>query len=236
MAKGYVLGFIFMIAAVVSYADDDSYWQNRNTADGAKAGYEYYKQQYNNEKNYENAWKFARAAHFYADNFLTNAASKKVIFTEGKLAAESATNLDPQKVEGHYYLGICLGSWAEANGILDSLAAADLILREATKVITIDPSYEDGAGYALRGRVYQEAPGFISVGDMKKAREDYEKAIEIGHKNRTAFRFYAEMLMDSDKKKAKDMITRGLDIPFDESNSYEENDEIKLLKELLSRL
>ncbi len=218
------------------YGSDDSIWSNRNTAEGAKASYEYYKQQFNNEKNYENAWKFSRAAHFYADNFIKIEDQKKKVFTEGKEAAENATNMEPDKPEGHYYLGICLGSWAEANGILNSLFTAPSILREAKKTIKIEPSFENGSAYMLSARVYHKAPAIISVGDKDKAQKDYEKAIEYGPGNRVAFRFYAEFLMDFDKKKAKEIILKGLDIPLDESNKYSEENEIQLLKELQTKL
>jgi tetratricopeptide (TPR) repeat protein len=228
--------FILIFTSIFCYPVDDSYWSNRNSAEGAKEAYEYYKQQYSNEQNYENSWKFARSAHFYADDFLSDQKLKRIIFTEGKMAAERATNLAPDKAEGHYYLAICYGSWAELNGIFNGLSAADLIIKEATTVINIDPSYEDGAGYILRGRVYQEAPGIISVGDWKKAQDDYEKALKISPNNRLAYRFYAELLMATDKKKAKELIMQGLDIPLDQANSYDDESEIKNLKELLKKL
>ncbi len=191
---------------------------------------------YSKETNYENAWKFARSAHYLADNYIQKAEQKKPIFLEAKKAAENATNLEPGKVEGHYYLGISVGSWAEANGILDSLFTADLIIKEATKTINIDPSYENGSGYMLRARVYHLAPAIISVGDTKKAQSDYEKAIEYGPGNRVAFRFYAELLMDLDRKKAAEIITQGLNIPLDEGNIYEDQGEINQLKNLQKKL
>jgi hypothetical protein len=236
MFKFYAAGLMLIFVFTVCFATDDSFWSNRNSAEGAKAAYEYYRQQYSGDKNYENSWKFARAAHYYADNFLTKPELKKTAFTEGKSAAENATNREPDKVEGHYYLGVCVGSWAEANGILDSLSAAGLILSEATKTINIDPSFENGAGYMLRGRVYQEAPAIISVGDRKKAEDDYEKGISYGPNNRVTYRFYAELMMDTDKKKAKELIEKGLAIPLDEENSYEDNEEIKNLKDLQAKL
>ncbi len=230
-----IMLFIFVLAGF-AFAIDDSYWSNRNTADGAKAAYDYYKAQFQSGSSYETAWKFARAAHFYADQFQSNPDIKKTIFTEAKKAAESATNMENNKPEGHYYLGISLGSWAEANGIFKSLFTAPDILKEATKTINIDPVYENGSAYMLRGRVYHKAPGGISVGDSKKAEADYLKAIEYGPNQRVTFRFYAEFLMDKDKVKAKDIIEKGLAIPVDESDIFSENKEIGELKDLQKKL
>ncbi len=236
MKRFLVVLTLLISSAVFCFSSDDSFWEKRNTEVGAKASYEYYKSQFNSEQNYENAWKFARAAHFYADNFIKDSDSKKTVFTEGKKAAEAATNQGYDKPDGHYYLGICLGSWAEANGILKSLFTAGDILKEASKVINIDPAYENGSGYMLRARVYQKAPGGISVGDSKKADADYQKAIEYGPSNRVTFRFYAELLMDKDKTKAKDIIEKGLAIPINENDSLTENKEIDLLKDLQKKV
>src|SRR5271157_4732327 len=134
-----IMVFSLLLTGLYSgaFALDESYWSNRNSQDGAKAGYDYYKGEYGKEKNYENAWEFARAAYFYADNFIKKPELKKVIFTEAKLASEDSTNYNPAGVEGHYYLAVSLGSWAEANGVFASLGAVGPILKEAGLVIKL---------------------------------------------------------------------------------------------------
>jgi hypothetical protein len=228
--------FITFITGML-IAADDSYWDNRNSGAGAKAAYEYYKSAYQTDKNYETAWKLARSAHFYADKFIKDSTLKKNIFTEGKTAAESATNLGPDKPDGYYYLGICLGSWAEANGILKSLFTAPDIVKAADKCIAIDPQFENGSAYMLRARVYQKAPGGISVGDPKKANADYIKAIEYGPNKRTAHRFYAEFLIErGNKTKAREIIDKGLAIEYNDADKITEDDEIGMLNDLKKKL
>jgi tetratricopeptide (TPR) repeat protein len=237
MLKIFIFSAALCLAASPAFCQaDDTYWSNRITAGGAEKGYEYYKELYSGETNYENAWKFARSAHYYADNFLTKDDIKKTVFTEAKKAAEEATNLSPGGVEGHFYLGIAVGSWAELNGVLDSLSSVDVIIKEMTRVVEIDPSFEQGSGYMVRGRVYHLAPAIISAGDRQKAESDYEKAIEYGPENRMAYRFYAELLMDFDRKKASDIIAKGLAIPPDTGDPPQDRDEISHLKQLQSRL
>jgi len=237
MFRVFILSVLICIFTSSIYSEtDDSIWSNRDSAEGSKKAYEYYKELFGNETNYENAWKFARSAFYYADNYLQLNDMKKKIFSEAKIASEIATNLEPEKVEGHYYLAICVGSLAEVSSIFENLSVADIIIRESTKVINTDPYFDDGGGYMLRGRVYQMAPAIISVGDRQKAIKDYEKALEYGPDNRTLYRFYAELLMDFNRKKAAEIITRGLSIPPALEDVSQDHEEIKILKNLQSKL
>lgn len=228
--------FLVMSAGLV-FGATDKFWANRNNPEGAKANYDFCKAEYSKNKTYENAWKFARSAQFYGDNYATNMSMKLELFTEGKTMSETATNLGYDKAEGHYYLAVCLGLWGEANGIFQSLFAVPGILGEATKTIAIDPAYEDAGGYLVRARLYQKAPGGISVGDVKKSQEDYENVLRIAPNNRTAYRFYAELLLDTGQKaRAKEVIEKGLAIPMDNADKLIETKEIGLLKELQKRI
>ncbi len=229
--------FVFGILLVTFLSfSDDKIWQDRNSKEGAKKAYEYYESEFQKKKTYESAWKFSRAARFYAHYFVKDIEAKKKIFEKAKDVALEATKVDPLKPEGHYYLGVAYGSWAEANGVLQSLAYAQPIVDEMTKVIQIDPDFREGAAYMVRGRVYHKAPGWpISIGDKEKAKNDFEKAIK--YQNRAAFRYYAEFLIDQgQKEKAKEIIQKGLSLPFNEEDKIVEEDEIAKLKELEKKL
>lgn len=216
----------------------EDYWGERNTLEGAKKGYETLKTLYQQDTtSYEVAWKFARAAYHYADNFIKDNKSRKQIFTEGKEAAERATKINPNAPEGWYWLGVCLGSWGEANGIMQSLGAVKPIMNAISKGMAIDPNFDGGAFYNLRGRVYHKAPAGISVGDRKKAEADYKQVIAINPRHRTAYRFYAELLLEDGRKdEARTIIEKGLAIPYDSENKVSEDKEIRLLQELKKKL
>lgn len=229
-----ILFLIINLVPILNFAQEkDEIWENRNSLEGAKKAYEYYKKEYETKKDYDSAWKFARAAHFYTDNFIKDNELKKKLFSEGKDAAAMATNLGPNKPEGWYYFGVCLGSWAEANGIMQSLSAAGPILNSASMSINADPNYEKGVAYNLRARVYHKAPQMISVGDPKKAERDYLKALELNPNYRVAYRFYSEFLLDKGRKEeARVYIDKGLSVPYSENDKIIEDKEIKILKEL----
>jgi tetratricopeptide (TPR) repeat protein len=233
----FIICISFVLFYGTVYSLNDSFWSNRNSLDGAKAAYDYYKGAFGTNADYESAWKFARVAYFYGDNIVKDPAMKKDIFTEGKVAAEKATNFSAKQVEGHYYLGVCLGLWAEANGVLNSLFTAPDLLKEANKVIEIDPAFDNGEPYIFRGRIYNRAPAVISVGELRKSEADYLKGLEICQTKRVLYRFYAELLLDmGNRQKAKEMAAKGLAIAPDEENKVVDEKEMSLLKDLQKRL
>jgi tetratricopeptide (TPR) repeat protein len=233
-----VLSAVLVLLFAVSWSfSEDDVWKNRNSAEGAKAAYEFYKQALATKGDFESAWKLARAVDLYAGNFISDNDTKKAVYTEGKKAAEKARTLDPTKPEGWYWYGVCLGNWASANGILDSLGSAGPLTEACRKAIQLDPEFDHGSVYVLRGRVYHLAPAVISVGDKNKAEADYKKALELNPSNRTACLFYSELLIDNGQKdKARDMIARGIAIPLDEANSVSDGSDLKKLKALQEKV
>lgn len=225
---------LLLIVCIIFFSFDDTPWKNRNSAAGAKAAYEYYKKLYEqNPNSYEAAWKYARAVHFYTNEFVTDNKTKKELFTDGKNAAENATKLNPNGVEGYYYFAVCLGSWGEVNGILASLSAVPPMEKAATKAAEIDPRFAKGAPYMLLGRLYQKVPGKSKA----KCREFYELSLQYGPNGRVNHRFYAEFLIEQKEfAKAREIIQKGLAIPFDEEDKLIEEKEIKILNELLESI
>ncbi|MCX7883321.1 MAG: tetratricopeptide repeat protein [Brevinematales bacterium] len=234
--KRFLIG-VLMLMGMMGWAFED-FWAERNTLEGAKKGYETLRSlSLQQPDSYEVAWKFARAAYHYAENFVKDKNQRKVIFTEGKEAAEKATRLNPNAPEGWYWLGVCLGSWGEANGIMQSLGAVKPIMNAIAKGMAVNPTWDNGVFYNLRGRVYHRAPAGISVGDKQKAEADYKQALTLNPNNRTACRFYAELLLDVGRKEeAAKMIEKGLAIPYDASNKVSEDKEISLLQALKKKL
>ncbi|MGB9621006.1 MAG: tetratricopeptide repeat protein [Brevinematia bacterium] len=224
-----ILSFIYL------HAYPSIFKEVKNEAD-AKSMYEKYKNLFNNDKNnYEYAYKYCAFARFYGFYFLKEKSEREKVFEEAKNAGEVAVKLSPNSPEGHYFLGVAYGSWAEEKGVMNSLFLAEPIVDEMTKVIKIDPSFRNGSAYMVRGRVYQKAPGWpISIGDKQKAQEDFEKAIT--YTNRQAYRYYAEFLIDQNQKeKGLEIIEKGLSLPPGEEKIVDEY-EIKMLSILRDKI
>src|SRR5688500_5240251 len=78
--------------------------------------------------NYEAAWKLARAS-FYVGDHTDNASEQDDMFREGIESGKAAIALQPDKPEGHFWLGANHGGSA-AHSTLANLSSSQAIKRE----------------------------------------------------------------------------------------------------------
>ncbi len=130
------------------------------------------------EDPYEANWKLSRICYWIGDH--TGAKDlKKTILLAGVEYAKKAIEINPNKPDGHFWLGVNYGVYGEAKGILKSLALVKPIKAEMNRVVQIDPAYDHGGADRVLGRVYHEVPG-IAGGSEKKSLEHLLKAVEYG--------------------------------------------------------
>ena len=130
------------------------------------------------EDKYEAYWRLARI-HYYIGSYTDSKKEKKAIFSLGIYNAKKAVALEPEKPDGHYWLGVNYGVYGEAKGVLKSLALVKPIKEAMNKVIELDRGYEDGGPDRVLGRVYFKVPG-IAGGSKEKSLEHLLKSKEIG--------------------------------------------------------
>ena len=157
---------------------DELYLGMRDMATAEKARDLYMKARDLAENKYEPFWKLSRILYYIGDNSESNK-DKKVIFSQGIYYAERAVALEPEKPDGHYWLGVNYGVYGEARGVLKSLFLVDDIKREMNKVVELDRSYEEGGPDRVLGRMYFKLPGFAG-GSKNKSVEHLLKSLEYG--------------------------------------------------------
>ena len=123
-------------------------------------------------------WRLSRVEYWIGDHAADKTA-KKQIFQQGIEHAKKAIELGPDKVEGHFWLGVCYGVYGEAKGVLKSLSLVKPIKEEMRRVLEIDPAYDKGGADRVLGRVYHEVPR-IAGGSEKKSLGHLLKAVEYG--------------------------------------------------------
>jgi len=136
--------------------------------------------------NYEAAWKLARAAFFVGDR-TDNDSERDDMFREGTMAGKAAVQLQPNKPEGHFWLGANYGGTA-AHSMLSNLSSFQDIKGEMEAVLKLDESYQGYSAYVGLGRLYLQAPKVLG-GDVAKAIEYLEKGIKL-NPNNTVMRFH----------------------------------------------
>jgi tetratricopeptide (TPR) repeat protein len=159
--------------------------------------------------NYEAAWKLARAA-FYVGDRTDSDSEKDDMFREGVEAGKAAVALEPDKPEGHFWLGANYGGEA-SNSTLASLSSVHDIQNEMEAVLKIDESYQGYSAYLGLGRLYLQAPKVMG-GDTSKAIQYLEKGVKLSPNN-TMMRFhlaeaYVEANRDAEAKKEIETIKK----------------------------
>lgn len=130
--------------------------------------------------NYEVAWRLAMVDHYLADH-TTDEAERDEAFREGIDAGKFAVQLQPNKPEGHFWLGANYGGDAE-NSTLAGLANVEDIRNEMETVLKLDESFQSGSAYLGLGRLYLETPRLLG-GDTEKAIGYLEKGVRVGPEN-----------------------------------------------------
>jgi tetratricopeptide (TPR) repeat protein len=130
--------------------------------------------------NYEVAWKLSRAA-FYVGDHTDSDSERDDMFRQGTEAGKAAVALQPNKPDGHFWLGANYGG-AAAHSTLANLSSFQDIKNEMETVLKLDESYEGYSAYLGLGRLYLQAPRVLG-GDSKKAIEYLEKGVKLNPNN-----------------------------------------------------
>lgn len=118
---------------------------------------------------YEAAWKLARAAYY--DGTHAPEPQRAAALERGIEAARRAVSLQPHRPDGHFWLALVYGGYAQEKGIFKGLSLRKPIREELETVLKIDPGYERGGAYRVLGRYYYKLPGWL--GGSKEKSEQY---------------------------------------------------------------
>jgi|Deesub1362B_J571_1020462.scaffolds.fasta_scaffold00002_295 tetratricopeptide (TPR) repeat protein len=149
------------------------------------------------DNKYEAYWRISRILYYIGDHS-EKKKDKKSYFSQGIYYGKRAIELEPNRPEGHYWLGVNYGKYGEVRGVLKSLSLVKPIKQEMNKVIEIDRSFEDGGADKVLGRVYFKLPGFAG-GSKEKSLEHLLKAKEIGPNDPLTRLYLAETYLALDE-------------------------------------
>jgi hypothetical protein len=145
------------------------------------------------DNKYDAFWRIGRI-NYYIGTHTKSKKEKKAIFSQGVYWCQKAVDLESEKPDGHYWLGVNNGKFGEVKGVLKSLALVKPVKQSMNKVIELDRSYEDGGADRVLGRVYFKLPGFAG-GSKTKSREHLEKSKELGPQDALTRLYLAETLL-----------------------------------------
>jgi tetratricopeptide (TPR) repeat protein len=124
-------------------------------------------------------WRLARAAAEQCA--LDDGAPCSAALSGGVAAAKKATELEPGRVEGHYYLAQLQGFTAQTQkGGGETKPLLQQLISEGELAIKADDKFDYGGPYRMLGTMYARAPAPpVAVGDPEKAIQNLQKAVAI---------------------------------------------------------
>ena len=191
-----------------------------------------------NHNDYEAAWRTARLDYTLADRLGDSAADtkeKEQAFTDGIEAGETATSAEPNRAEGHFWLGANYGGYAEFKGVLTGTGYAEKLRKEMEAVLKIDETYEGGSAYVALGQLDLEMPEMLG-GDPNRAVATLEKGLKVDPSNalihlRLAQAYLALKRKDDARRELNWIVNSKPDPEF----LPEHNDAVKQAREMLGR-
>ena len=183
--------------------------------------------------NYEAAWKLARAA-FYVGDRTDNDSEQDDMFREGTQAGKAAVALQPDKPDGHFWLGANYGGKA-ASSTLANLSSFKDIKGEMEAVLKLDESYQGYSAYLGLGRLYLQAPTVLG-GDSLKAIEYLEKGVKLNPNHGLMRVHLAEAYAENNRHaEAKKQIDALMALTPDPKYAAEHKQAVEKAKKLLEK-
>jgi len=181
-------------------AEAESLWEGRDDLQKARVAVASLRQARTADYNsYEAAWKLARAA-FYVGDHTDDDSEQDDMFREGTEAGKVAVQLEPNKADGHFWLGANYGGTA-AHSTIANLSSFNDIKTEMDAVLKIDESYEGYSAYLGLGRLYLQAPRVLG-GDTSKAIEYLEKGVKLSPNN-SLMRYHLAEALEANNRDAE---------------------------------
>lgn len=131
-------------------------------------------------KNYDLLWRAARAAYYVGD--FGPQENKLKQYEKGIALAQRAVALQPNSVEGHFWLAANYGGKAQLVGALKALSTVKKIRSEMQLVVKLNDAYENGNAYLALGEIDRELPGVMG-GNKKRALSLYEQGLKVAPEN-----------------------------------------------------
>lgn len=240
MVRMRVLVLIVLLVAAPSFAqtdgkDPDKLYANREQLASARQAADIWEARLTaNPKDFESAWKLARACYWLGGH--VPADEQRQQFERGIKAATRATELEPNKPDGHFWLAAVMGAMAEGFGLRNGIRYRSPIKKELETVLMLDPGYQQGSADRALGRWYFRVPRLFG-GSKDKGIEHLKASLAHAPQSTATHFFLAEQYLDMDKKDdARREAQAVLDAPLDPDWTPEDREFKQKAKELLQKI
>ena len=147
-------------------------------------------------KNFEAAWKLARAMYWLGGHDTPDA--RRAALERGVAAGRQAVALEPNRPEGYFWMAADMGALAESFGLRQGLRYRGPVKAALETVLRLDPAFLDGSADRALGRWYFRVPGLFG-GSKKRSEEHLRKSLTYNPNSTASLFFLAETLFELDR-------------------------------------
>jgi tetratricopeptide (TPR) repeat protein len=228
-------GPVNLYDAGTSAEDPDALYARReDTASAQRAADIWAARLRENPKEFEAAWKLARAEYWLGGHAPEETRRKHL--EDGIEAARSAIAAQPSRPEGHFWLAANMGALAESHGLRAGIKYRKPVKEALETVLKIDPGFQQGSADRALGRWYFKVPGLFG-GSNEKSVEHLRKSLTYNPQSTASLYFLAETLADIGRKdEARQTLQKLLDGPIDPDWAPEDREFKEKARHLLAHL
>ena len=191
---GVFAGFV-----VTAQEDPDALYRDREQLASAKRATQIWSDRLAaNARDFESAWKLARAQYWLGTNGLPEA-NRKAALEAGIEAGRKAVAINSGRPDGHFWIAANMGALAESYGLRQGIRYRGQIREGLERTLKIDPGFLQGSADRALGRWYYKVPGLFG-GDKKKSEEHLRKALAYDPQSIITRLFLAETLIELNRK------------------------------------
>jgi tetratricopeptide (TPR) repeat protein len=230
------LAWLLLSAGTARAQDADALYANRAVlADAQKAAAIWQARIDRDPKDFEAAWKRARAGYWIGGHEKEQVARDRG-YEQGMAAARVVISARPNAPDGHFWLAANMAGYAQDHGIRGGLKYRGDIRASLEKTLSLDPAFLQGSADRALGRWYYRVPGLFG-GSKKKSEEHLRKALSYNPRSIISHIFLAETLEALDRKdEAIAELKQVIDLPPDPDWLPEDTEFKQQARAMLQRL
>jgi tetratricopeptide (TPR) repeat protein len=225
--------FLFLVLALQT-ADPDLLYRDRANIPSAVQAAGIWEQRFAaNPKDFESAWKLARACYWLGGH--ASEVERRKYLERGTEAGRLASTLEPKRPEGYFWMAANMGTLAESFGLRQGLRYRGPIREALETVLKLDPAFMGGSADRALGRWYFKVPGLFG-GSNEKSVEHLRRSLTYNPDSTVSHYFLAETFLDMGRRpEAGAELQKVLDAPFDPDWVPEDEDYKARARELLRK-
>jgi predicted Zn-dependent protease len=184
---------------------------------------------------YEALWRMGRALFFLGQEAQSKEEAR-LLHARALPSCKRAAQINTQRVEGYFGLGVNQALLAQAETPLKALRHAASARRSLMRAVRIDAAYHGAGPLRVLARLQHKLPRILG-GGRARARANFERAIKLEPANTVTRIYFAELLLETgDTSRARLELDALLNAPTDDAWAFEQERDRQLARKMLGGL